>query len=500
MGIAVTDVFTPTKPATYTFVERDASTSRRIEQALRTPGMQIVVYGPTGSGKTTLIRNKLDQFGPGNSVICRCTSTSTFEEIVRSALSKINAKYVAEETRGGGARSGQLGGSLLGTGASVGYIGKTKPAATEKSVTAPPVSVEQLGEYLGRATANLIIEDVHKVEDETKARIAEAMKLFMDLAADFPELKIIALGARETAEDILRLDIEMKNRVAEIGVDPMNKTELKEILGKGGECLNVEFPPSVADRMASFACGMPAVVHQLALTMCFEAGVAEPAAPPKPALAADQLNVATRTYVEDQAASFRAGFEAATRSARRSKYDNYREILHALSLSPLGLTRSILLDRIRHRYPRYPASNLDACLGPLSTAERGDLIVKDPTTQRFRFRDPQACAYAAMRFATEKWADYCIQSAHMVGGLVERVRVRRDEGSQLLDEQTWNRAEVIDAMLKGTTFVTTVHREGGWSRLNEVTLVQASGQPYLRIDGLEIDADSLGEVSGLDGS
>ena len=68
---------------------------------------------------------------------------------------------------------------------------------------------------------------------EFKPDVAEAMKLFMDLAGDYPNLRIIALGARDTAEDILKLDAEMANRVAEIGVDPMSLTELKMILAKG---------------------------------------------------------------------------------------------------------------------------------------------------------------------------------------------------------------------------------------------------------------------------
>ncbi len=54
----------------------------------------------------------------------------------------------------------------------------------------------------------------------------------------------------------------------------LSEKELKEILVKGGECLNIDFPRIVADRIASFSCGMPAVAHQLALTMCFEAGIA----------------------------------------------------------------------------------------------------------------------------------------------------------------------------------------------------------------------------------
>ena len=52
--IRATDVFTPTTPAKFAFVERQALNDQLVD-ALRTPGKQVVVYGPSGSGKTTLL-------------------------------------------------------------------------------------------------------------------------------------------------------------------------------------------------------------------------------------------------------------------------------------------------------------------------------------------------------------------------------------------------------------------------------------------------------------
>lgn len=52
-------VFTPSTSARLTFVERK-DIERQINKALIIPGMQLVVYGHSGSGKTTITQNILN--------------------------------------------------------------------------------------------------------------------------------------------------------------------------------------------------------------------------------------------------------------------------------------------------------------------------------------------------------------------------------------------------------------------------------------------------------
>ncbi|GEM_PF-3619288 len=139
--LSANQVFTPTQPATYTFVERDKTTTRRIEQALLTPGLQIVLFGSTGTGKTTLIRNKLEQLGPDRTVTCRCTTSTTFDEIVNRALSQIEAMYTAEEsTATSGRRSLKFDAPLVG--GSITLQGSQPPGTVKRSVASLEATVE----------------------------------------------------------------------------------------------------------------------------------------------------------------------------------------------------------------------------------------------------------------------------------------------------------------------------------------------------------------------
>lgn len=90
-------VFTPTTPARLTFVEREGINSKLVN-ALQTPGKQIVVYGHSGSGRTTLLENKLYQTYEKH-ITTRCIKGLTFEQLMLDAFDQLNIFYRAESTK-----------------------------------------------------------------------------------------------------------------------------------------------------------------------------------------------------------------------------------------------------------------------------------------------------------------------------------------------------------------------------------------------------------------
>jgi len=92
----VRDVFTPTKPAILTFVERDAINVRLFD-AITTPGKQLVVYGQSGSGKTTLLLNKLFQTHE-NHLTTRCMVGLTYDQLIIDAFDQLAPFYDAQRT------------------------------------------------------------------------------------------------------------------------------------------------------------------------------------------------------------------------------------------------------------------------------------------------------------------------------------------------------------------------------------------------------------------
>ena len=206
----VTDVFTPTTPARLTFVERREVNDRLVD-ALRTPGKQLIVYGHSGCGKSTLLVNKLDQVYERH-ITTRCIAGMSLEQVLADAFMQMGALYEAERSEGV-IRSGTMG--LAAEYSRLkGQLSLTQ-SASEKSVSkpiAPPsLTPQTLVKFMGIGEYCWILEDFHKVDGDEKIKLAQMMKVFMDMADEYRQLRIVAVGAVDTARQVVQYDQEMRN-------------------------------------------------------------------------------------------------------------------------------------------------------------------------------------------------------------------------------------------------------------------------------------------------
>lgn len=387
-----TEVFTPTTPARLAFVERKSLNDQLVD-ALRTPGKQVVVYGPSGSGKTTLLVNKLEQLYP-NHITSRCTSATTFENLLLGAFDKLNIYYSSgASTTERYSKALKLGNDYLGIKAAIETARLHEKTESLSRILPPQLTPQRLAELCGAAECCWLLEDFHKVPESEKNKLSQVMKVFMDTAADYPEVKIVAIGAEDSAREVIQYDQEMRNRVAEVPVTTMNEEELLELLGKGEELLNLQFG-SVKDDIAAYSSGLGAVCHQLGLYICFAAGIHETCAE-KTKIDRDQLQKAIERYVMDTSDSLKAAFDLATKQQRVRRYDNTRLILKALAkLGTSGGLHSEILRVIQKDEPEYPASNLTIYLKELRSPERGEILRYQPLSGKYFFRDPIFLAYS----------------------------------------------------------------------------------------------------------
>lgn len=385
----VVDVFTPTKPARKTFVERE-SINDQLVAALRTPGKQIVVYGYSGSGKTTLLENKLYQLYEAH-VTSRCVTGLTLDQLVLDAFDQLGAFYGAEsvETKRR-SRSTSLNAEYLGIKSQV----ESELLTKQQLVLPPQLTPQTLARFLGGAKCCWVLEDFHKMLREEKAKLAQVMKVFMDMSDRYGPLKIVAIGAVDSAREVVEYDSEMRNRVSEIHVPLMTDDEIRKIPQIGQQLLNFTITRAVEDDLVKSSNGLASVCHQLCLNMCFSAAIDETLLT-RITLGRQAFGNAIDQYVAESSDSLKSAFDKANKHDRKLKYDDSKLIVESLlQVAQDGANRNILLEKIRTNEPDYPSQRLTVSLQQLQKEERGMIVRYDSSSGRYSFKDPFYRAFA----------------------------------------------------------------------------------------------------------
>lgn len=390
----VTEVFTPTSPARVAFVERE-EVNDRLVNALRTPGKQIVIYGHSGMGKTTLLVNKLHQLYERH-ITTRCMRGMKFDQLILDAFDQLAPYYSAETSR---LEKAGVGVDLKASYEmiKVGISSTRSVEAGEKQVRMlpPQLTAPMLARLLGVQKACWVIEDFHKIESAEKPSLAQMMKVFMDMSDEYESLKIIAIGAVDTARQVVDYDHEMRNRISEIHVPLMDEAERWQIIEKGEAALNVRFEGAVKRQVVRHSNGLPSVCHHLCLNMCNSAGVIETGAGDARVVDQAHFEKALKTYIEEASDSIKSSFSKALKPKRNEKYKNAQLVIEALSgLGENGAARLDILRKIREGEPAYQDANLKNVLPKLIKVENGALIRFDSSTGLYSFSDPIYRAYA----------------------------------------------------------------------------------------------------------
>lgn len=384
-------VFTPSQQATVNFVARPAIENQLLD-ALETVGTQVIIYGHSGSGKSSLLRKKLHEIYP-NHITVSCHTGMTWDEITLSAFDQLDQFFETEQH--------DSSKSQTSYGAIQGLIQRRSEQHQQMTlirVVPPQLTPQRLAQFLGEKELCLVLEDFHKVEESQRMRLSQALKIFVDEGSNYPSTKVICVGAVGTARMVVEYDPEMRNRVAEIKVDLMTDDELGSILDTGEKLLNISFGHQIKSEIVKYSSGLATVCHQLALSICQDANIRE-TQHTLANLSLKQFTNAIDKYVRNASDTLSSVFDRALKRTRVVKYDNSRLILEALSnFNTDGAIYNTIFTAVKQSHPEYPASNLTSYLGQLCEANRGSILRNDPDSGMYSFSDPLFHAYARAMF------------------------------------------------------------------------------------------------------
>lgn len=390
-------VFTPTLPARLTFVEREGINTKLVN-ALRTPGKQVVVYGQSGSGKTTLLLNKLHQLYDDH-LTSRCMKSVSFEALLLDAFDQLSAYYCSEKIKSStSTKSAGLSQDYFTIKSQISASKSEKSEIKAVRIIPPQLTAQALGRFIGASGKCWVLEDFHKIDESERSKLSQLMKVFMDMADEYPALKIVAIGAVDTARQVVEFDSEMKNRVAEIHVPLMENKEVQKIIEKGGELLRAKFNAELMEGVSSYSNGLASVCHHLCLNICTTNNIYETLEAEKH-IDSEALDQALGVYLEESSDTLKKAFDIAFRQQSFKKYDNNRLIIKAISeFGPEGALRSEIFEKIKEVENKYPQGNLARFLNQLCNKKEIALIKYDAINGRYLFSDPIYRVFALVYF------------------------------------------------------------------------------------------------------
>lgn len=387
------DVFTPTSPAVVTYVDRYKNdVNDRLVRALKLPGNQVVIYGHSGAGKSTLLENVLFRTYE-KQIDTNCDETMTFEAVILDAFDQLKEFYVNEITNNKKKNidvnakaeylviKGQLGASL-------------ENSKGEKKIRAlpPQLTSQSLGRLLGESGYCWILEDFHKVEKSEKVKLADMMKVFVNLSKKYKDLKVVALGAVNTAREVVNLNKEMRRRVSEIHVQLMSDEEIKSIVKKGCEALNLGIDDALQSDIAHHSSGLASICHRLCYIMCNEAYITE-TVEEKVFFSYVDLQKALSEYMKDEEDTLLDAFDSAL------KLEKVEPTLRVLAnQNQQGGHIDDLYAWAKDNSVRISKKKLESDLPKLMKEEYGELVKLEENSQKYSFLDPFYKSFALAYF------------------------------------------------------------------------------------------------------
>lgn len=413
------DIFTPVQKADVNFIQR-SNLKSLLTQSIYTPGVQIIIYGYTGCGKSSLYSKLLKELDySSNMFITRCTSEMNVLSIKQDIFSKLTTFIDTEKTISNSTKiTPELELEYADLKANFRLFSIENSIENKK---APQnynlLFAENIARLLGFSNSIWIIEDFHKVKDSDKVVLSEIMKIFADMADEFPFLKIIALGAVGTARQVVDYNREMNNRIAEIHVPYMSDNEIIEIISNGEKQLNVIFPKSVKKKIAKFSCGVPSICHNLCKIMCLDKNIYETQTK-RISFEDEDLNDAIQKLLLTKSDSLKSDYD---QSMKGMKNRNYVKIIleNVLSMSEDDFSSDQLWNLCK---PNMSKVTFNRYLNELCTANRAEILIYDDITSLYRFNNLIVKSYYQLKFK-----DNIIEN-------VRNSRTRGDGRNRLVEE------------------------------------------------------------------
>lgn len=389
-------VFTPSDAATIiNFVEREESLTKRLYKVLRMRGRIVSVSGPTKSGKTTFVQCKLDQTYAAH-IRYPCRPESTFHELVSVAFDRLGAHFQRGRTL---LNRKSISKSVTAEFLKCGVTSTKEEKVEEEPIVRVQVTPDRLAEFLGAAECPLVIDDFHVMPREERIRVAGSLKAMLTVSSvDIDPPKIIIIGIPDSTQDLIKYGENLKGRLEAIPVPLMQSSQIRGIVEKGEQLLNVVFPIGLKEDVVHYSGGFAHVCHDLCHTLCMDSNV-ETWSHEQREVNPELLEDAVEAYLESTRLFNEEAYCRAMNTTVEGAPPNFaKHLLRGLAEFDLeGASVPALVKTLSARCPGFSESDIEQFLtvyvALLEHPDNGELIRLDSSRTEVSFYEPITMVY-----------------------------------------------------------------------------------------------------------
>lgn len=239
----------------------------KIQDEIEEPGAHIAVYGERGVGKTSLLKvssKKFKEKGLDKIIEFTCTSSDSFNSIFGSFLEKtnqLNIEEIVETTE-----SRNLDTSINITFAKGGVRSKTETKKEGKKIIEYSITIDELAQKYCNKNYIFIIDEFDRVKcKDSKILLSETIKIISDY--DLP-ITLIITGVSSTLTELLGDHESISRNLIPIHVPLMTRKEIKRIIMKGCQRLDINFSKKLISLIINLSNGLPYFAHLLSNNLC----------------------------------------------------------------------------------------------------------------------------------------------------------------------------------------------------------------------------------------
>lgn len=375
-----------------------------LEDALIEQGAQVVIFGDTGVGKTSLLKYVAEDQNFGLLTI-NCNSNDTFdtllEKCIRGLIDSKEIRYSSERSLSG---SGGISGEgksrvfplITFRGSAKADIGISRGQKTEVEVV-DETPIEAIKTAMVAAGVDILsfdnFQNVSKAED--RRLVSEMMEHFSDAASTSGNLKIAVIGIADDIESLIFDSGSFRRRVCEVEVPRMPDNEIRSVLESGFTLLGLQADAAVLDKLVFYSDGFPFFAHLLGLSIGRTVRRRDEYDALNAEVADGDLETAIRSAITSVSQSYEPHYKAAVEASGKTRPRS--TILDVLANSTqrewsgpqiISAWQEVNGDRTGYEF-------LYTALGQLSGEKYGQVLRRKGarTNYTYRFSDPYMRPY-----------------------------------------------------------------------------------------------------------